>query len=206
MDSIFNLSFEKKIFKHFNKIFFVENENITYFNHSHKNYIYTEKINNLTYTFHGFYKDEYFVIVIDSYDEELDINIEHKEVILFKVPWTLKEYTGVFRKLHQPAASPPEIMRKLPISGEDMHCREEKNINSKFIWIVDGELDKKYDTSYFILPIRNKLLNTCILDIEDFKNVTKYDERKLIFTINDRKKYEEKKKSSLINKILNFLR
>jgi len=26
-------------------------------------------------------------------------------------------YDEVFRKLHQPAASPPEIMRKLPISG-----------------------------------------------------------------------------------------
>ena len=32
-----------------------------------------------------------------------DINIEHKEVILFKVNWILKEYT------------------------EDMYCREEKN-------------------------------------------------------------------------------
>jgi hypothetical protein len=26
--------------------------------------------------------------------------------------------TGVFRKLPQPSVSPPEIMRKLPISGE----------------------------------------------------------------------------------------
>lgn len=241
MNSIFYLSFKKKIFKHFNKIFFVEDETITYFNYSHKNYIYIEKIGNLRYSFHGFYKDDYFVIVIDSYDEELNINIEHKEVIIFKVPWVLKK-----------------------VNEEE--SEKDGNINNKFIWSIDGDLDKKYgiilssdksiknneieydflknlehtkdsdssafvqilmrvagvfrkiqspsephhkqsftgavEISYFILPIRNKLLNSCILDIEDFKNITKYDEQKLYFSIIDKKKYEENKKSSLIKKIL----
>ena len=174
MDSIFYLSFKKKIFKYFNKIFFVEDKNITYFNHSHKNYIYTEKIANLIYTFHGFYKDDHFVIVIDSYDEELDINIEHKEVIIFKV-----HADGDCEKLQ-------------------WILKEEEN--NKYIWTIDGELEKKYETSYFILPIRSKLLNSCILDIEDFKNVTKYDEQKLSFSIIDRKKYEENKKYGLFKK------
>jgi hypothetical protein len=177
MDSIFYLSLKKKIFKHFNKIFFVEDENITYFNHSHKNYIYTEKIGNLIYTFHGFYKDDHFVIVIDSYDEELDINIEHKEVILLKVQWILKE-----------------------VKNDIQNMQEREEENNKFIWSIDGELEKKYETYYFILPIRSKLLNSCILDIEDFKNVTKYDEHKLSFSIIDKKKYEENKKNDLFKK------
>ena len=81
MDILY-LHFEKKIFKHFNKIFLRPNENIEYYNNSHKNYIYTEKVNNLLYTFHGFYKDNYFIIVINSYDEILNITIEHREVII----------------------------------------------------------------------------------------------------------------------------
>ena len=45
---------------------------------------------NLTYTFYGFFKDNYFVIVINSFDNQLQINIEHKEVVIMKINWIEK--------------------------------------------------------------------------------------------------------------------
>ena len=51
----------------------------------------------------------------------LDITIKYGEITITECK-DEKSYdrTEVFCKLHQPAASPPEIMRKLPISGEKL--------------------------------------------------------------------------------------
>jgi len=176
MDILY-LHFEQKIFKHFNKIFFIPNENIEYYEGSHKNYIYNEKINNLLYTFHGFYKDDYFIIAINSYDVLLDVTIEHREVVILKVEW---------------------ILREIIINQE-----------KKFVWNIDLANINKTHTNYFILPIRKKLLNSDILDIEDFKNVTKYNEKKVSFYIVDKKNYESIKKineENLARIFFNFLK
>jgi len=83
----FKICFNKFFFKNFNEIFFIENNNIDYYDNSHMNYIYTYKIDNIEYIFNGYYKDDYFVITIDSYDIELMVNIEIKYVILLKLNW-----------------------------------------------------------------------------------------------------------------------
>ena len=59
------ISFYKTFYKNFNEIFFVENNNIDYYDNSHMNYIYIYKIDNIEYTFNGFFKDDYFVITLD---------------------------------------------------------------------------------------------------------------------------------------------
>ena len=46
---------------------------IIYYDNSHLNYIYKEKLNGIEYTFYGFFKDNFFVIVLDSFNESLEI-------------------------------------------------------------------------------------------------------------------------------------
>ena len=41
------------------------------------------------YTFYGFYRDGYFVIIIDSYDEFTKVSLKHKEVAILKLNWKL---------------------------------------------------------------------------------------------------------------------
>jgi hypothetical protein len=81
------ISFHTNFSKFFHEIFLVENNNIDYYDNSHMNYIYTYKIDNIEYTFNGFFKDDYFVITLDSYDIELLVNIEIKYVLLLKLDW-----------------------------------------------------------------------------------------------------------------------
>lgn len=87
---IIKISFNKPFYKKINNIFFLPNRNIIYYDNSHLNYIYTELIDDIEYTFYGFFKDDYFVIIFDSY--KLDTNINHKQVILIKLDWVLKKY------------------------------------------------------------------------------------------------------------------
>jgi hypothetical protein len=79
--------FKKSIFNDFKEIFLVPNLEITYYDNSHLNYIYTETKNDFEYTFYGFFKDDYFLIICKSYDKNLDINIEHKNIAIIKLKW-----------------------------------------------------------------------------------------------------------------------
>jgi len=88
-EDIIKIDFKKKIFKGFTQLYFIPNKQTIYYDNTHLNYIYEENINNINYTFHGFFKDNYFVIIIDSYNNDIDINIEHKEVILIKLDWII---------------------------------------------------------------------------------------------------------------------
>ena len=85
------LSFNKPIYKNFTDIFFTVNKNIIYYDNSHLNYIYEEIVNNIKYSFHGFFKNNFFTIILNSFDEELNINIESKIVILIKLDWIIKK-------------------------------------------------------------------------------------------------------------------
>jgi hypothetical protein len=83
--------FRKNIISEFNEIYFKINENIFYYDNSHINYIAIEEKDNIIYTFYGFFKDNLFLIAIDTYDETLKINIEHKDIFIINLEWTLKK-------------------------------------------------------------------------------------------------------------------
>jgi hypothetical protein len=85
------LLFRKNIIGEFNEIYFKINENIIYYDNSHVNYIAIEEKNNIVYTFYGFFKDNLFLIAIDSYDENLKTNIAHKDIFIINIEWTLKK-------------------------------------------------------------------------------------------------------------------
>ena len=86
-----NISFKIPFFKDFKNLYFKPDESLKYFDQNHLNYIYTQTQQNITYIFHGFFKDNYFVIAIDSFNEDLQTKIEHKELIIIKALWTQKK-------------------------------------------------------------------------------------------------------------------
>ena len=92
---MFKFKFKKPFYKNFNELNFKQDDNIIYYDNSHKNYIYNEIIKedgyNIKYTFYGFFKDDFFVIIFDSYNILLNINIEHKMIILVKIKWVLNQ-------------------------------------------------------------------------------------------------------------------
>ena len=86
------ISFKNPFFENFkDDIYLSPNKDILYYDNCHLNYIYNEKIDHIKYTFYGFYKDSFFVIIMNSYDEKLDIMIEHKFIILLKLTWIIKK-------------------------------------------------------------------------------------------------------------------
>lgn len=87
---IIKITFNKPIYKKINNIYFSQNKDIIYYDNNHLNYIYIDTIDNVNYTFYGFFKDNYFVIIFNSYNSELDVNIDHKQVILIKLDWVIK--------------------------------------------------------------------------------------------------------------------
>ena len=92
MENSFKIYFSVPFFKNINEIIFRENVNCIYYDGSHMNYIYKLSIEEIEYTFNGFFKDNYFVIIFDSFDKNLQINIENKHVILFNLNWKKINY------------------------------------------------------------------------------------------------------------------
>ena len=90
---MFKFQFKKPFYKNFTKLFFKPNEDNIYYDNSHKNYIYKETINengnDINYIFYGFFKDDFFVIIFDSFNSKLNTNVEHKFIILIKLKWVL---------------------------------------------------------------------------------------------------------------------
>ncbi len=103
------IRFDTPIYKNIDEIYFVEDNNKVYYDSCNMNYISSVKTNsqshnqnqnhnknqnqNIEIKFYGFYKDDFFVIIIDSFDNDLLVNIECKEVILIKLEWK-KMYFG----------------------------------------------------------------------------------------------------------------
>lgn len=90
-NDVIDIYFSKPFYKTYDVIHFLPNKNFIYYDHSHLNYIYKIDETNIEHTFYGFYKDDYFVIIHDSYDKNLNVNLENKNVILIELKWILKK-------------------------------------------------------------------------------------------------------------------
>jgi hypothetical protein len=91
-DTIIKIYFNKPFYKNlFNELYFTPNKNVVYYDKSHVNYIYNKTIDDIKYTFYGFFKDNFFVIIFDSFDNNLQINIKNKYLFLIKLEWQLLE-------------------------------------------------------------------------------------------------------------------
>lgn len=88
-EKIIKINFKDSIIKGINTLYFEYNYDIIYYNNNHLNYIYKYIKDNLEYIFYGFFKDGYFIIIYDSYHEDLNINVESKYLILIKLNWIL---------------------------------------------------------------------------------------------------------------------
>ena len=89
-----NLSFEKPIFDNIKSILFYPNHNINYSNKSFISYFQSIKHNDYQLLFNGFFKDGYFVIIIDSINNNLNISIYKKNIILIKLDWELTKFNN----------------------------------------------------------------------------------------------------------------
>jgi hypothetical protein len=85
-----SVSFKKPLLKKIKDLYFVPYEEDIYYDKNHMNYIYEEVIDNIKFIFYGFFKDGYFIIILNSFDKNLDVTIENKNVIIIKLDWTLK--------------------------------------------------------------------------------------------------------------------
>lgn len=92
--NILKISFKENFYKNIKDLYFSENKDILYYDNSHMNYIYKVTIDNILYTFYGFYKEKYFNIIFDSYDEKLDITIKNKFTLLINLNWKLNKING----------------------------------------------------------------------------------------------------------------
>jgi len=87
MQNYLKINFETPFYKDIDEIYFNENNDLLYYDNSHMNYISFIKNNDIEYTFYGFYKDDFFVIIFNEYNETLDVNIESKYILLIKLVW-----------------------------------------------------------------------------------------------------------------------
>jgi hypothetical protein len=86
------IKFEKKL--HFlpncHTLYFKPNFKITHYNNSHLNYIYVYQTDKIDYTFYGFFKNDTFCIIYNSYNKKIDVSIEHKGLFVIKINWILQ--------------------------------------------------------------------------------------------------------------------
>ena len=85
------ISFKENFYKNIKNLYFRENKDILYYDNSHMTYIYKVTIDNILYTFYGFYKENYFNIIFDSYDEKLDVTVKNKFTLLINLDWKLNK-------------------------------------------------------------------------------------------------------------------
>ena len=88
---LIKISFDDYFFKNFDEIYLSPNKNIIYYDNSHMNYIYKIIEDDIEYTFNSFFKDDFLIITLDSYNKKININIENKNIILIKLDWVLKK-------------------------------------------------------------------------------------------------------------------
>ena len=87
----------KKLTIQLNDTYFIDNINYIVLEeindtneNTYKKYIYEINFDKTKYIFNGFYKENYLVVTIDSYNTSLNTQIEHKNVFLFNVNWIIK--------------------------------------------------------------------------------------------------------------------
>lgn len=91
MHNYLKITFEKPFYKDINQLYFNVNNDLIYYDNSHINYISIIKKNDIELTFYGYYKDNFFVIIFDEYNEVLDVKIECKHILLIKLEWIIKK-------------------------------------------------------------------------------------------------------------------
>jgi hypothetical protein len=141
-----------------------KNINNNVFNENIEKNNYDEE--EIKYTFYGFFKDDFFVIIFDSYNINLDINIKHKEVILIKLKWVLNS-----------------------ISNISLNEYDSNNLNNYFhnvneektLWEIDKSVNYNNINS-IILNIRNKIIDNNNIKIDDF--IKLYDYKNIYLNIN----------------------
>ena len=85
---IIHLKFENPILHNIKEIY-LKPKKTNYTNLSYINY-YTEVYNsNINISFYGIFKDNYFVILIDIFDKQLNNSICDKNIIFIKADWIL---------------------------------------------------------------------------------------------------------------------
>lgn len=137
-----DLCFYAPIFKDIRSINFNINKNIHYNNISYIQYIYQINKNNIIYTFNGFYRDGYLIVIIDSYDELTKVNIEHKEVVILKLNWKL-----ILDKSDNEYNHISDIQQKRS-KYTIINIRRDKLLNEKNITIDDYLSITPYKTNY----------------------------------------------------------
>jgi len=90
-NKIIKIYFKKNIYKNIDTIFLTPNKDLVYYDNSHLNYIYKYTENNIEYTFNGFFKDNYLVIMFNAFNKEINVNIHNKNIIIIKLKWVLKK-------------------------------------------------------------------------------------------------------------------
>ena len=89
LDGNINLYFENPIINNLKHIQLKVNNKINYKNQSYLNYYHEIKNDNLIISFTGLYKDEYFLILIDYIDNNLNTSVYDKNIIIIKLDWKL---------------------------------------------------------------------------------------------------------------------
>jgi hypothetical protein len=87
-----HFSFENPIFKDIHNLYFKPNPSIDYINRSYVRYYDEKVIDKNTIIFEGFFKDDYFVITIQNYNQLYDTSIYYKEIIITKLQWVFTQY------------------------------------------------------------------------------------------------------------------
>ena len=81
--------FEQPIIHNVKDLYFKYDPNIEIINKCYSQYYDEKKIMNKRYIFRGFYKDGYFLIIIDIIDLNLNNIVYDKKVIIVKLTWHL---------------------------------------------------------------------------------------------------------------------
>lgn len=90
-----HLSFEKPLIGHLKELQLKIDPCIEFINKSYVNYYDEKTIHNKKYMFRGFYKDGYFIIIIDVIDLELNNIIFDKNVIVSKLKWNFIKHNDI---------------------------------------------------------------------------------------------------------------
>ena len=157
MSLSFTITLNKPIYKNIDVLYFIENNNNIYYDETHMNYIYNHKIDNIDYIFNGFFKDDYFVIISDSYNNNLLVNIELKYIIILKLKWKIDDI-----KKHNIFVIDTNNM--INYKTDAFLLKNRKIINNLSIYSINDYLNLNH---YSIVPViinSNKITKTKLIN------------------------------------------
>jgi hypothetical protein len=151
-DNIIHFNFEIPIIEDIKDLYLKYDPNIEVINKCYVQYYDEKKMNNKRYIFRGFYKDGYFIILIDIVDLKLDNIICHKNVLLTKLQWHLVKINDEL------------IINKLNIKNNTKY--------QYFLMPIRNILNKNFDVYIDDLIFsNNKIISHLIINKKEFKNL-----------------------------------